>query len=900
MTTSKLRLHRKRLEPGKAACRGYVRSGLLQVAAALVALLLVPEPALAGGAVGVWADLEQEDIPSLEAMEEFLHALGHATVRVGGSDGISLSHASQTVASIVFASQRNTFPPETPVLDALAEFLENGGAILQVDYMRHRMHLGYELVDSDLDDGSLELPTRVYRRTVADGTAWADLPRGIDVDRKAEATYVKTLPEDVLSIYESGTWSFFWVADVGAGRYAKLGHVGQLFENGATITDWGQVVARTVDAFRCGPAASPDTDGDGIPDPCDTCPQLPDPDQVDSDGDGRGDACDVCPASHNPEPRDNDGDGLEDACDPDDDNDGVADGSDNCPWIANPAQSDDDADGLGAACDLCPGIPDGSGDRDIVTWRDNALASFDSIRSLIPSRFDFVGGESGRSIIDGGMGMFGAGNEIRRYYRISGTSTAPLSYSGDAVVTNTNLLGYGGRYFTIKRDGLFAFSAIVNPGQVAGIYITGTTGASASASIEASIVPLVVKGRPYSAYFKKVTEPGRPSIHRILMADGDAHGISFLGFGAGDPGKEAHAIRRRGPVGPDEFHFLLFSTVDGSAVPDEIMTAMAMAYLNAVVDPAPEDFDGDGQGNLCDDDSDGDGVPDGADLCPADADTDQSDMDADGYGDACDVDADNDAIDDQTDNCPFVPNSTQANADSDSFGNVCDPCPADRRNDADADGYCADVDNCPTFANADQADIDGDGRGDECQLCPTTPAPEALERSVLRLRFLGGTPDNDKLTFRADFTLPFGRTFAELDPTATPWRLVLHDRDEDADYDRIDATLPAAMYAGEGSAGWLRSARGNQWIFRDDTAAPSPHDLTSVRLVPASRSDPSRIRLTASASARNFPEYIAGPLEHTAAVTLIMGDRLAGDCAQATYPNCRVGRGLKSLGCRGD
>jgi hypothetical protein len=37
-----------------------------------------------------------------------------------------------------------------------------------------------------------------------------------------------------------------------------------------------------------------DTDGDGIPDVCDNCAQKPNLDQVDSDGDGLGDACDVC------------------------------------------------------------------------------------------------------------------------------------------------------------------------------------------------------------------------------------------------------------------------------------------------------------------------------------------------------------------------------------------------------------------------------------------------------------------------------------------------------------------------------------------------------------------------------------------------------------------------------
>lgn len=48
-----------------------------------------------------------------------------------------------------------------------------------------------------------------------------------------------------------------------------------------------------------------DTDGDGVADSCDNCPEVHNPGQEDSDGDGVGDACD-CP----PEEPDTDGDGV--------------------------------------------------------------------------------------------------------------------------------------------------------------------------------------------------------------------------------------------------------------------------------------------------------------------------------------------------------------------------------------------------------------------------------------------------------------------------------------------------------------------------------------------------------------------------------------------------------------
>jgi type II secretory pathway pseudopilin PulG/subtilisin-like proprotein convertase family protein len=74
-----------------------------------------------------------------------------------------------------------------------------------------------------------------------------------------------------------------------------------------------------------------DSDGDGIPDDEDNCPDDANPDQTDTDGDGTGDACDD-----------------------DDDNDGVWDPDDNCPLTPNPDQADADGDEVGDACDNCP------------------------------------------------------------------------------------------------------------------------------------------------------------------------------------------------------------------------------------------------------------------------------------------------------------------------------------------------------------------------------------------------------------------------------------------------------------------------------------------------------------------------------------------------------------------
>jgi hypothetical protein len=155
-------------------------------------------------------------------------------------------------------------------------------------------------------------------------------------------------------------------------------------------------------------------------------------------------------------------------------------------------------------------------------------------------------------------------------------------------------------------------------------------------------------------------------------------------------------------------------------------------------------------GGTCSD-SDGDGVPDSNDNCPAVANSNQANFDGDANGDACDVDDDNDGLIDTSepasctgnpppsphagqfdpdcdddnvsdgsndpdsggpiqagpDNCISTANTNQLNSDGDAFGNACDT-------DDDNDGVLDGADNCPVNANASQSNMDGDSMGDAC------------------------------------------------------------------------------------------------------------------------------------------------------------------------------------------
>jgi len=102
----------------------------------------------------------------------------------------------------------------------------------------------------------------------------------------------------------------------------------------------------------------PDSDGDGIPDKDDECPNEAGPKELngcpDADGDGIPDKDDKCPNEA----------GLAslDGC-PDADGDGVPDGEDECPNEAGPAENkgcpwpDSDGDGVLDKDDKCPDVP---------------------------------------------------------------------------------------------------------------------------------------------------------------------------------------------------------------------------------------------------------------------------------------------------------------------------------------------------------------------------------------------------------------------------------------------------------------------------------------------------------------------------------------------------------------
>ncbi len=151
------------------------------------------------------------------------------------------------------------------------------------------------------------------------------------------------------------------------------------------------------------------------------------------------------------------------------------------------------------------------------------------------------------------------------------------------------------------------------------------------------------------------------------------------------------------------------------------------------------DTDNDGIGNNADPDDDNDGVADGADDLPLDA-SETIDTDGDGVGNNADSDADGDGVENALDLYPLnssehadadgdgIGDNADPNDDNDAFNDSVDNCPFDASSgntNHDGDYYCDDndadddndgkldtVDNCPLGVASAEPDVDGDGCND--------------------------------------------------------------------------------------------------------------------------------------------------------------------------------------------
>ena len=106
----------------------------------------------------------------------------------------------------------------------------------------------------------------------------------------------------------------------------------------------------------------------------------------------------------------------------------------------------------------------------------------------------------------------------------------------------------------------------------------------------------------------------------------------------------------------------------------------------------------------------------------------------------CDQDADGDGVPNNDDNCPYTSNAGQEDSDGDGIGDVCS-------DDTDQDGIENDDDNCPSTFNPLQEDADEDGVGDACHVVT------GLGDEISRMRIMDFYPNPASATININFEL---------------------------------------------------------------------------------------------------------------------------------------------------
>ena len=770
-----------------------------------------------------------------------LVSLGHTVIPFSGTTAVGFSAALQNADVLLFPPLEFGNLPgdlDAAAVNVIADFVEGEGGLIVLGGSGSLLNVvfGFSLQDTYLG-------VSTARSLLAEGTSFESCDASIGYVYQGLA--VSSLPVGAKVMYGSSVASVTRLR-FGSGRILALGKDWYATApRGAYDQGWVQVLQASIDDTQQCASSGSDNDSDTISNGCDNCSSDSNFLQDDADSDDFGDACDNCPAVFNPAQADADGDLVGDICDPDLDGDGVDNDEDNCPSAANGSQQDSDADDVGDVCDSCPAVynPGRLVARDVDSWLEAFDARHASITALAPNRHDFVGGDTGTAIADGGSDMYDGGNTLTTgpvvpepYY--NNQYPIPHAYTGGIVASTS-----GSTYFTAKYPGLFV--AYFTGLRVNELTIGGETGADGIGSNDGVVLSTTVASSPYTIFVKRTYGSGDPSINQILIVPGGNAGITRT-FPT-DTNSDQH--RLAGISGKAFVLYLLVSRADSQPLSD----AEALAIANeALASNSQGDTDGDGDGDACDSDDDDDGIGDAFDVCPHTADPDQTDTDGDGDGNLCELDDDNDGWADQFDNCPAIANTPQTDSDYDRVGDVCDPCGSDSSNDADGDGLCENADNCPAVNNAGQEDADGDSLGDACDPCSASTGVSLLAQSRLAISSAGNyyCSSNSKLTFSGTMTIP-GSGIDAVDPLVSPVHIVAHSSIGKV---FIDVEFPTDAYAGAGTGGWEQGGGG--WTWRDSRGDP-PAGIRSLSLLPNPRV-PDQIRIKLKGKSGCYRNLVVG------------------------------------------
>jgi hypothetical protein len=205
---------------------------------------------------------------------------------------------------------------------------------------------------------------------------------------------------------------------------------------------------------------------------------------------------------------------------------------------------------------------------DLEQLHTSLAANHSAIVSLVPNRYDFLEGDGGYYIVDGGSDMYDTGN------RLSTSFNSPIIYTDGAVTDGS--FGAESQYFTEKYPGLFLLAATDT--DVTYFQITGGTGYNGAGTVDAALLTTTVSGQLFTIFVKRTYGTARPTINHIVILRGDGNGATHQTVA--DTDSDYHFMSNM--AGNKELYYLLVSTTGGQFLPDADVLNVANAFLQNV------------------------------------------------------------------------------------------------------------------------------------------------------------------------------------------------------------------------------------------------------------------------------------------------------------------------------
>jgi hypothetical protein len=195
-------------------------------------------------------------------------------------------------------------------------------------------------------------------------------------------------------------------------------------------------------------------------------------------------------------------------------------------------------------------------------------ANHSAITSLVPNRHDFLDGEVGFSISDGGLDMYDNGNSLSTPFDSSVIYT-------NGVVTEGSF-GTDSQYFTEKYPGLFVL--VATDTSVTYFQITGGTGHDGAGTVDSVVLSTSVSGQTFTLFVKRTYGTTNPTINHIVIVRGDGNGATHQTVA--DTNSDYHFMNNM--AGTRELYYLLVSTTNGQFLADADVLDVANAFLQNI------------------------------------------------------------------------------------------------------------------------------------------------------------------------------------------------------------------------------------------------------------------------------------------------------------------------------